>query len=264
MGGGLIEAMNELRWILLIVGIAVLAVMYVLGRKEQLRRRRRRREDADEMEDTAGVSLDTRSEYEDFAPAQEHFEVSPTVRVEDEPESAPEPVAPASPPPEIEPVSRPRPKRIERQPLAKDKIISLYLVARRPSLMRGDAIRQAAENAELEYGDMQIFHRAVERNGRRQILFSMASAMQPGTFDLDDLQAFTTPGLALFMQLPGPNEGLKTFNAMLDCAQQMAVELGAELRDEARSALSAQTIDHMREEIQLFSLRTARARPQSF
>lgn len=263
-GSGLSDDMDELRWILLIVGIAVLAIMYVLGRKEQLRRRRRRRAEEDEIEDTAGVSLDTRSEYEEFAPTSERFEATPEVLSEDEPEWAPQPVAHAPLPPEVEPDSRPRPRRTERQPLTKDRIISLYVVARRPSLMRGEAIRQAAENAELEYGEMEIFHRAVERNGRRQVLYSMASAVQPGTFDLNDLQAFTTPGLALFMQLPGPNEGLKTFNAMLDCAQQLALELGAELRDETRSVLSPQTIDHMREEIQLFSLRTARARPHSF
>jgi cell division protein ZipA len=66
--------------------------------------------------------------------------------------------------------------------------------------------------------------------------------------------------LALFMQLPGPLEGLKAFNAMVDCAQRLALELDAELQDATHSALTNQTIDHMREEIQLFSLRTARIR----
>jgi cell division protein ZipA len=253
---------NELRWILLILGIIVLAVIYIFGRKEQLRRRRRRREEADGLDDATGVSLDTHSEYDESGPTPERFDMTEAQTEESLP-AAPEPTASAAPPPSVEPVRPPTRPKPTRRPLGKDKIISLYVVAHRPALMRGEAIRLAAEALELEHGDMQIFHRTVERHGRRQIVFSMASAVPPGTFDLDNLQGFTTPGLALFMQLPGPIEGLKAFNAMLDCAQHLAVELDAELRDETRSVLTSQAIDHLREEIQLFSLRTARARPYS-
>ncbi len=142
-----------------------------------------------------------------------------------------------------------------------DKIISLYVVARRPSVFGGDTIAKAAENLKMEYGDMQIYNRMIERNGRRRIVFSLASAVQPGTFDPDTRMSLTTPGVALFMQLPGPLDGLKAFNAMLDCAQQLAAEIEGELLDESRGVLSNQTIDHLREEIQLHGLRHARARP---
>ena len=57
------------------------------------------------------------------------------------------------------------------------------------------------------------------------------------------------------MRLPGPMEGLKAFNTMLDCAQTMASKLDAKVLDESRSVLTQQSIDHLREEIQLFSLR---------
>jgi cell division protein ZipA len=259
---------NELRWILLIVGIVVLAVIYVIGRKEQLRRRQRWQEDADLNEDAGGVSLDTRFEHEEIAPEPEHFDRLEDMLHEEDDVRRPEPQARsarvvqinASGPAPEQKVQRREIRTAERPPPTSDKIISLYVVARRPAIFKGEAIRDAAERLNLEYGDMQIFNRVIERNGRRHIVFSIANAVQPGTFDLDSLPGLATPALALFMQLPGPLEGLKAFNAMVDCAQRLALELDAELQDATHSALTNQTIDHMREEIQLFSLRTARIR----
>jgi len=282
---------TELRWILLILGIIALVAIYIFGRQEQLRRRRRWEHEPEARADTDDVSFDTRAEWEEIMPEPERFdELRDVLREDDEsvrraPPPAqrvtpPPPDVPAQPPPLStqpvesapeqarlsEPGQSPEPKQSQaaatQRPFAiGDKIISLYVVARRPSVFRGDTVAQAAENLNLEYGDMQIYNRMVERNGRRQIVFSLASAVQPGTFDADTRMSLTTPGVALFMQLPGPLDGLKAFNAMLDCAQQLAAELEGELLDESRGALSNQTIDHLREEIQLHGLRHARARP---
>jgi cell division protein ZipA len=251
---------TELRWILLFVGVIILVVIYLTGRQAQVRRRSR--EEADAAGETSDVCLDTRSEHDDIAPEPEPFdELQEMLREEVKARAAHTP----TPAPEPERKFKAEPKRIKPRPAERpqatgDKIISLYVVARRPSVFRGEAILRAAEQLNLEYGDMQIFNRVIERSGRRYILFSVANAVQPGTFDDESLNRFTTPGLALFMQLPGPLEGLKAFNAMLDCAQRLKVELNGELLDETRSVLSNQTIDHMREEIQLYSLRTARVR----
>jgi cell division protein ZipA len=261
---------NELRWILLIAGIIVLAIIYVIGRKEQLRRRSRWQEEAGLDEET-DVSLDTRWEHDDIAPEPDRFNELEDLLQEDASVHARREVSTdAAPVIAIPPATRPeqklkrlKPRSAERPSAGNDMIVSLYVVARRPGTLRGEAIRVAADRLNLEYGDMQIFNRVIERNGRRHILFSMANAVKPGTFDIESLQGVITPGLALFMQLPGPLEGLKSFNAMLDCAQRLAGELDAELQDETHSALTNQTIDHMREEIQLFSLRTARTRDRA-
>lgn len=258
--------MNELRWVLLIVGIAVVAAIYLFGRKQQLRRRRPRNEEEETTEDTVDLSFKMRPDDDDLASTPEYLDEKRQPRSENTGRHAWPSVTPIFPqaanraPPAK---SSPRPgarEAIVRQPLAGDKIISFYIVARRPGILHGDAIYRAAEEADLQYGEMQIFNKVIERNGQRHIVFSLASAVQPGTFDLDELPHFTTPGLALFMQLPGPLEGLKAFNLMLDCAQRVARDLDAELLDETRSVLSNQTIDHMREEVQLFSLRKGHAR----
>jgi cell division protein ZipA len=273
---------TDLRWILLIIGILILAALYTIGYKQHMRRRRRREQQDAEPGETIDVSFNTRAEDEDLVPETEPFDEFENILLEEVQtrvvsKKTPAPPAPKSKPKvksiEIKAVERPSPvpkskpkvksveiKAADRPSTADDKIISLYVVARPLMALRGEAILKAAEDVDLDYGEMRIFNRVVERSGRRQIVFRMANAVKPGTFDLDNLWNLTTPGLVLFMQLPGPLEGLKAFNSMLDCAKKLAVELNAELRDETRSVLSNQTIDHMREEIQLYSLRTTRTR----
>ncbi len=260
--------MNELRWVLLIVGIAVVAAIYFFGRKEQLRQRRRKSE-AETTESTADLSFNVRAEDDELTSAPGSFYELQQTLPEHPGQHAQPPVTPLSPrTAERSPAAKPSAPRHAReasvrQPGTGDKIITLYLVARRPGGLRGEAIYSAVEHAGLQYGEMQIFNKVIERNGQRLLVFSLANAVQPGTFNLHELRHFTTPGLALFMQLPGPMEGLKAFNLMLDCAQRLASDLDAELRDETRSVLSNQMIDHIREEVQLFSLRVGRAQPRT-
>jgi len=251
----------DLRWILLIIGILILAALYTIGYKQHMRRRRRREQQEAEPGETIDVSFNTRAEDEDLAPETEPFDEFENILLEEVQTRVVSKKTPAPPAPKSKPkVKSVEIKAADRSSTADDKIISLYVVARPLMALRGEAILKAAEDVDLDYGEMQIFNRVVERSGRRQIVFRMANAVKPGTFDLDNLWNLTTPGLVLFMQLPGPLEGLKAFNSMLDCAKKLAVELNAELRDETRSVLSNQTIDHMREEIQLYSLRTTRTR----
>ncbi len=138
---------------------------------------------------------------------------------------------------------------------ANEKIVVLHIAARAPQQFSGQDILKFAKETSLEFDNSQIFRRVVERHGRKHTLFNMANMVNPGVFNPKNMSDFKTPGLTLFMTLPGPLEGLKSFNAMLDCAQRLAASLSGELLDDTRSALTNQTIDHLRDEIQLFSLR---------
>lgn len=128
------------------------------------------------------------------------------------------------------------------------KILQLNIVARHGRLP-GEKIMQIVDQLKLEAGDMQIFHHYEGPAGQGRINFSMASLVEPGTFPLKDMTGFSTPGLTLFAQLPGPKDGLAIFSDMLETAQRLAAALDGELEDETHSDLSRQTIEHMREEI---------------
>lgn len=140
------------------------------------------------------------------------------------------------------------------------KILQLNVRVRRGGLVTGPRILAAAESCGLVPGEMQIFHHY--SGGSRQPLFSMASLVEPGVFPFDDMDAFTTPGVTLFAQLPGPLEAMETFDRMLEAARKLASALDGEIQDETHSDLSRQTIEHIREEIREYGrqLRLARSR----
>ncbi|AKH19557.1 cell division protein ZipA [Sedimenticola thiotaurini] len=127
-------------------------------------------------------------------------------------------------------------------------ILQIHVVATNGHFS-GEQIEQVARDVELEYGDMNIFHRYDTSGSKRRVVFSMASMVEPGVFPLDRMEEFTTPGLALFGQLPGPKDGLVAFSDMLFTAERLAALLDGELQDETHSVLSKQTIEHIRERI---------------
>ncbi len=138
------------------------------------------------------------------------------------------------------------------------RILQLNLVARREPFS-GDAIMQATRDTDLVHGPMAIFHRyTTDRQSR--ILFSMANLVEPGNFDLGKMADFSTPGLTLFAQLPGPLEGVRLFDEMLATAQRLAALLDGEIQDESHSDMSRQTIEHLREELVEFERKVRLAR----
>ena len=75
----------------------------------------------------------------------------------------------------------------------------------------------------LKYGEMNIFHR-VDATGVTQ--FSVANAVEPGSFDLADIKEMATPGVTMFLRIHGPNEPLSAYDDMLAVARDVAETLG--------------------------------------
>ena len=136
--------------------------------------------------------------------------------------------------------------------------VNAAITLTRPLLVKGEP--GTGKTMLAEEVASQIFYRCTERFSEKQILFGVVNSVNPGTFDLDRMKDLKTPGISLFMRLPAPIDSLKAFNIMLDCAQNLASFLNAEIHNEYHSVLTKQTIDHMREEIQLYSLRHAQLR----
>lgn len=116
----------------------------------------------------------------------------------------------------------------------------------------GPDLLQILLACDLRFGKMHIFHRYENAHGRGPIQFSLANLVEPGTFDLDSIDTLTTPGVSFFMTLPGPRQSLTAFNYMVETAQVLVRNLNAELRDDAHSVMTAQTIEHCRQRIRDF------------
>lgn len=116
----------------------------------------------------------------------------------------------------------------------------------------GQHLLEILVNADMSFGDMDIFHKLLPDG---EPAFSLASAVVPGTFDPATMETFSTPGVTLFMRVHELAEPVKVLDDMLAVAESIAVELGGEISDESRSVMTPQTIEHCRQSIQEFQFR---------
>ncbi|MCH2341155.1 cell division protein ZipA [Pseudomonas sp. NPDC047963] len=130
-----------------------------------------------------------------------------------------------------------------------EEVLVINVISRDTHGFRGPALLQNILESGLRFGEMDIFHRHESMAGNGEVLFSMANAVKPGTFDLDDIDHFTTPAVSFFLGLPGPRHPKQAFDVMVAAARKLSQELNGELKDDQRSVLTAQTIEHYRQRI---------------
>ena len=130
-----------------------------------------------------------------------------------------------------------------------DRIVTLYVSARAGETFNGSDLVVAAEKAGLQFGDMNIFHRMAPGKFEKGPVFSMATMTKPGNFDMKQIAQLSTPGVTLFMTLPGPMCALDAWDTVLPTAQRMAELLDGVVLDEQRHVLGRQRIAHLRDEL---------------
>jgi cell division protein ZipA len=261
--------MSELRWILVGFGIVLLAAIYLWGRRGS------RAAAADEppprvrpeppmhvheptlirsVEQAIAASAqhDVASQAE---PASDEYETPPPLdtwrgRVEPtfaDAETAEMPVRPAAAPaadaPTLSSSEAPQSRRIERR-----KILSLRL-AMAPQRIEGAKLLESLLAESLQHGKYNIFHR-LHSDG--SIVFSVASMVEPGAFDLEKMGETLYPGMTMFTQLPGPVPGMHALNELIACARRLQANLGGTLQDERGVPLTVNRIERMRQEVREF------------
>ena len=252
---------STLRWVLIVVGIVIVASIFLFGNPEKKRKpkasrlgegdklsaRSRRKGAAMRREPTleggtAGSGGELVAEDVGEAQGQGELAIDAPTSSRTGPQAAPQPV------------QRTRPRRPAGPP--PEKIVSLFLLARDNHLITGADLLQATVSTGMEFGDMDIFHRVPE--GSDRAVFSLANAAKPGHFERDAWNTFETTGLALFMTLPGPVYALDGWDAMLATARRIGELLNAELLDDQRNAFTRQREAQIREEMRDYDRRKSR------
>jgi len=207
---------GELRWVLLLLGILVLVGVYAYSRYRFNRPPPAESSDLPRRE----PSLD---------PVDDLDDAGQTI-------DAAEPVV-AEPP--------------VADPEAPTMVVTVRLMSRNKGGFPGDKLVLAMRGAGLRHGRFGIFHAHAEDNPDKA-LFSVASLVEPGSFDLAALAEQRLPGVSLFALLPSASEAITVFEGMLSTARQLASELDGELLDEHGSSLSVQRERYIRDEILQF------------
>jgi len=114
-------------------------------------------------------------------------------------------------------------------------VIQISIMAPKGTEFQGRELLKAFNDLGLKYGDMEIFHLYQGDN----ILFSLASMVKPGTFPIERMEDFQTPGLTLFMQPPLTAAPLQAFERMVALCHTLAQRLGGKELDERRHPLTS-------------------------
>jgi cell division protein ZipA len=281
--------MNELRWILIGFGIVLLAGIYLWGRRGSaaderadaaVRPKSEPRESVpDEDEDVVAANgtgarvapavpekadpfqitaIRAATPVAELARAPAHEPAPPeTARASSanqwrrmEPtlgdmptEELPVRPAETAPAPTLSSSDTPTARRIERR-----KILSLRLSAA-PQRLEGAKLLEMVQSELLEHGKYGVFHR-LHSDG--QSIFSIASMVEPGSFDMEKMSETLYPGVTLFAQLPGPVPGMHALNELVACARRLQQSLGGVLQDERGVPLTVHRIERMRQEVREF------------
>lgn len=202
--------MDGLRWLLLLFGLLVIAGVYFYSRRQ-----------ADKPADAA--------------PAERR--IAPTLGAESAAEDGSTAVG----------VNAPEENADTRQ-ADEQKIVTLRLIARNGGAFQGDELILSLRGIGLRHGKFGIFHR-YDGNDEGRTIFSVASLVEPGSFDLSNIKEQQIPGVSIFLVLPGPVDSVEAFDLMMAAARALAQTLDAELLDESGSTLSIQRERYLREEV---------------
>ncbi|MDH3608789.1 MAG: hypothetical protein OEQ24_06050 [Gammaproteobacteria bacterium] len=260
----------ELRIALLLIGLAAIVVMYFFGRSKRAVRKREDDEfnfqtndlpDPLELDQALELGDDLQKDVNGVVDEEiiddsgddlsnlVHDDVAESHRIEL---------------PNEKPSFSHQPSIFDKEPeppKIAEKLVILHVMARRPHKFNGKAILNLCKELDLELDNLFIFNKNVERFSGKKALYSIVNMVKPGTFDADGMHEFETPGLSFILSLPGPEEGLRSFNIMLEDARKFSERLNGDLLDESRNRLNPQMTAHLQEDIQLFSLRHPRPVP---
>lgn len=141
----------------------------------------------------------------------------------------------------------PSPTEIPRKVIETPVELFIFnIAAKNGERLGGHELLQFFLTSGFRYGDMNIFHRHEHSDGTGEVLFSIANMMAPGTFDLDYMEQFNSPGISFFFTAPNDKISVnKSFDMMLRAVEQLAEEFDCEVLDEKREKFTpAQFIEY--------------------
>ncbi|QEA37921.1 cell division protein ZipA [Pistricoccus aurantiacus] len=137
-----------------------------------------------------------------------------------------------------------------------EEVVVISVLARDPQGFSGTALLELMLACGLRYSrDMGIFNRFETEDPDSELQFSVVNVVKPGTFPLDTMDEFVTPGVTLLLPLPGAADSAGAFEAMFETAMVIVRHLGGELKDEQRSVMTAQTVEFARQRVKEFERR---------
>jgi cell division protein ZipA len=111
---------------------------------------------------------------------------------------------------------------------------------------RGPSILMAAQELKLKLHKSGVFDYFPNGEIKDKPVFGVAHLWEPGTFELDTIGKLSTPGLLMFMNLPGSMAPVLATDKMIQMARQLAQKLGGTVCNQQRERMTTQAFMKMR------------------
>ncbi len=271
---------EALRVVLIIVGVIIVAGIYLWGRQRRVRLETERlfeeavkgptdpnddweivpiradrspAPDADHLSNLSGirgreaVAPVSEEVLEEVAPVREAFRDQPEPEPEVVTDPEPEPVLVAG---ESSAETGPdeallEPEVAETTAALEDEVFALTVMAEEGAEFSGAALSEVFDDLGLLHGEMNLFHWHDPASGKP--VLGVANVLEPGMFEAEIPPELATPGLVLFMRLPGPMSGVDAIDQFLATARRLARRLEGQVCDQARRPLDREADAEMRE-----------------
>ena len=253
--------MSTLQWALLIIAIVAVVVIYIASRREKrapVTSDRSAAKAPTVVKPPAGDQMEIFSrtgEFDEFGVGRPRKRVAPTaggqsgLSLEDGADDATLPGVAAVPTIEV-PI-------VEAAPVApkviEQKILAILIAEREGGVIMGNNLHRALRKEALVFGDRKIYHRM----DLGQPVFSVAGLLKPGQLDPAEAEGFSTPGLTMFMVLPGPASPLDAVRDLLNTAKELSKSLKGELFDNKRQPFTEASERAMLADVEEWARRNA-------
>ena len=128
------------------------------------------------------------------------------------------------------------------------EMLVIHLESKAGDAFSGDQVLQVLLDNGLRLGEMNVFHCVrSDKNQGKDVLFSVANGMEPGTFDLKTMRDQTFSILTFFMALPGPQAPVDAFKTMVDAVDTISRHLYADVKDDQHCLMSLQMLEYYRQ-----------------
>lgn len=150
--------------------------------------------------------------------------------------------------PSVEQAREPAPES-NRTASADEVVVVLYLAESEGTEILGPQLHDALNECGLKFGENRVYHRLQMVDGTPQSVFSVANLVNPGFLDPAEAEDFHTPGLCLFMRLPGAQDGFSAFGDLLNTADVLATRLNAKVLDKSKQPMTREKAEEIHRQI---------------
>lgn len=215
--------MSELQWALLAVAVIVVAGVYLHARRQAAKQAVWARRGKDAGAEAQLDIFDDNQGFDEFGVGQARNRAEP--QLDDPGEPSGEAATPAS------------------------ELMVLHVCRSDLQYLDGEQLHQALQHCGLEFGAHDIYHRFSPEG---QAIYSVASMVKPGFLRPDEVDELSTPGVTLFLQLPGPLDGSMALEDLLQTANTLAERFSGSLLDKSRQPLNDEALAQMRERCKVY------------